>query len=388
MIRLLAKIISSLSKILNLGSGATWPGEIALKLDPNILSKIAPKNVILIAGTNGKTTTTLMIKTMLENNGVKIIHNASGANLLNGVISSILTSTSADYGVFEIDENSLPAVLKFIQPKIIVLLNLFRDQLDRYGEVDTIVTNWKIALKNYSGQLILNADDPQIASLGVKNTLYFGLEDKNLFQKVPEHAMDSQFCPKCGTHLNYTGHFYSHIGRWSCPNCHYTRPKPQITSSKYPLAGTYNKYNTLAAVAVAKFLKIPVNLAGFNPAFGRQEQIGETKIFLSKNPAGFNESLRTVLELNAKYILLALNDRVPDGRDVSWIWDVDFEMIPKNINLFASGDRALDLAVRLKYAGLKSQIVTEIPQVENLFILPTYSAMLNIRKELTGKKIL
>lgn len=326
-----------------------------------------------------------MIKHLL---GKDVVTNASGANLLNGVISSIITAPPADWGVFEIDENTLPQVLKFMNPKVIVLLNLFRDQLDRYGEVDTIADNWKKALANFPGQLIINADDPLVASLGTKNTIYFGLEDTKLFQKIPEHAMDSQFCPACGNRLSYAGHFYSHIGHWSCPNCGLKRPKPQFTNTKYPLMGTYNKYNTLAAIAVAKFLGLDPDLSGLHPAFGRQERIGDVTIFLSKNPAGFNESLRTVLELNAKNILLALNDRIPDGRDVSWIWDVDFEMLPKTANLYVTGDRALDMALRLKYAGFKSQIVTNIPKIENLFILPTYSAMLEIRQELTGRKIL
>lgn len=383
MIKLLAKIISFLSKTLNLGSGATWPGEVALKLDPNILEKIAPKNVILVAGTNGKTTTTLMIKHLL---GDKVITNASGANLLNGVVSSILISENYDWGVFEIDENTLPQVIKFIKDiKIIVLLNLFRDQLDRYGEVDAIAKKWKEALENFSGKLILNSDDPEIVSLGNKNSLYFGLEDTKLFQKNPEHAMDSQFCPLCGTRLSYTGTFYSHLGHWQCLKCGEKRPKPQITTAEYSLEGTYNRYNSLAATAVAKILEISPNLSGFHPAFGRQEQIGNTKILLSKNPAGFNESLKTVLAKPGP-LLLALNDRIPDGRDVSWIWDVDFEMLQNyKFPVYVSGDRKLDLALRLKYAEVKFTLG------ENLnvsWILATYSAMLEIRKKLTGKKIL
>ncbi|MBI3559240.1 DUF1727 domain-containing protein [Candidatus Gottesmanbacteria bacterium] len=354
MIKLLAKIISVFSKTFNLGAGGTWPGEVALKLDPKILEKIAPKNVILVAGTNGKTTTTLMIKHLL---GDKVVTNASGANLLNGVVSAILTSPPDDWGVFEVDENTLPVVIKSIKSiKCIVLLNLFRDQLDRYGEVDAIAKKWALALKT---KLVLNADDPQIASLGNKNSLYFGLEDTKLFQKTPEHAMDSQFCPKCGARLKYAGHFYSHLGHWNCPNCGQKRPKPQITSSKYPLVGTYNMYNALAATAVAKILKIPPNLSGFHPAFGRQEEIHGTKILLSKNPAGFNESLR---------------------------WDVDFEML-KNYKfpIYVSGNRQLDLALRLKYAEVKFVLGENL----NVFwILATYSAMLEIRKKLTGRKIL
>ncbi len=398
-ITVISKAISRVSKLLNLGSGETWPGEIALKLDPNILAKISPENIVLIAGTNGKTTTALMIKTILENGGKKMVHNASGANLLNGIVSAVLISPKTDWGVFEIDENTLPQVLKYVEPRVIVLLNLFRDQLDRYGEVDTIAAHWKKALENYSGQLVLNADDPQIAVLGNKKSVYFGLDNPTLFQKTPEHAMDSQFCPHCGHRLKYQGTYYSHIGVWHCPSCQLERPKPSITAANYPLPGVYNRYNTLAAIAVARVLNLPVNLENFSAAFGRQEQIGNTRLFLSKNPAGFNESLRTVLKAFARpplangsrtiQLLLVLNDRIPDGRDVSWIWDVDFEMIPKNISLAASGDRAFDLALRLKYAGLEPRVVKLVDGVKKAeSILATYSAMLEVRKILTGKKIL
>ena len=176
LIKLISSLISILSKTLNLGSGATWPGEIALKIYPNILSRIAPKNIILVAGTNGKTTTTLMIKHIL---GHDVATNASGANLLNGIVSSIITSDVKNWGIFEVDENTLPRVLSQIKNQkakgkiIVVLLNLFRDQLDRYGEVDTIAANWKKALKDYPGKLILNADDPLIANLGNKDSFYF-----------------------------------------------------------------------------------------------------------------------------------------------------------------------------------------------------------------------
>lgn len=395
MIILLAKLISILSKFFNLGAGATWPGEIALRVDPNILFKIAPKNIILVAGTNGKTTTTLMIKKIL---GDRVVTNASGANLLNGIVSSIITSPPAEWGVFEVDENSLPIVIKFIKFKvIIVLLNLFRDQLDRYGEVDVIAEKWSAAL---SGQkIIANADDPLVAEIARKadkDAVFFGLDDPSQFIIKMEHATDSTFCRWCGARLTYKGVYYSHIGDWQCPKCKNKRPKLDISTCDYPLPGLYNRYNTLAAVATAKTLgfgdtKIKQSLKNFSPAFGRQEEFvvdgRKVKIFLSKNPAGFNESLRTALQLGAKNILFVLNDRIPDGRDVSWIWDIDFEMLPKSTNLFVAGDRELDIAVRIKHAGLTSKFTKEIPNLPNLFILPTYSAMLEIRKKLTGKKI-
>lgn len=404
----LTKFISWISTTMRLGAGETWPGEIALMLRPNIARSLAqklPDGVILIAGTNGKTTTALMVKTILERIGKTVVHNATGANLLNGIVSSFIRNAdwlgrvTADVGILEVDENSLPIVLRFMTPKRVVLLNLFRDQLDRYGEVDVIVEKWKNALKNQV--LILNADDPSIASLANKRTTFFGLNDRTKFLKTKEHATDSIFCPRCGSRLVYDGVYYSHIGIWYCVHCGNTRPKSRIFYWPQILPGLYNQYNTLAAVALAKSLDIPdkdirAALKDFSPAFGRQEEIvvgGNTiKLFLSKNPAGFNASLRTVLEMGAKDVLLVLNDGIPDGRDVSWIWDVDFETIPKNVRITVSGDRVYDMALRMKYAGLNANVEPDLRKALNVqrdtYVLATYSAMLEARKILKGRKIL
>lgn len=383
-----------------LGVGATWPGEIALAIRPNIASSLfkeLQKGVILVVGTNGKTTTSLMIANILKHQGLSVVHNASGANLLNGVVSALIQKPNADWGIFEVDENSFPIVLKYTTPKAIVMLNLFRDQLDRYGEIDVIVEKWQKALTHLNTQLILNADDPGMAWLGMskKNVMYFGLNDKTKFLKTKEHATDSTFCPKCGSRLIYDGVYYSHIGIWKCKKCELTRPSPHIDSFPTVLPGLYNQYNTLAAVATAKVLEIQPKFDSFAPAFGRQEEIivdGKTfKLFLSKNPTSFNASLRTALEMGAKNFMLVLNDRIPDGRDVSWIWDVDFEMIPKDVAITVSGDRVYDLALRMKYAGLEAKVEPQLHKTitgKDLYILATYSAMLEIRKILTGRKIL
>jgi len=426
------KLVSVVSTSLGLGAGETWPGEIALKLRPDIareLSKGLTDGTILVAGTNGKTTTSLMIKKILEGIGESVVHNATGANLLNGVVSSFirhadwLGRVSADVGIFEIDENSLPVILRYITPKRVLLLNLFRDQLDRYGEVDVIVEKWERELSKLpkSTEVIVNSDDPGIANLGqsVKGKVtYFGVSDPSKYLKVKEHATDSTFCPRCGNRLTYEGVYYSHIGIWHCDKCKNARPTPSITSWPSSLPGVYNLYNTLAAVTVARSLDLPDGeikqaLHAFVPAFGRQEEIvasGKTiKLFLSKNPAGFNASLRTVLDMGAKDVLFVLNDRIPDGRDVSWIWDVDFETVPQKANVYVSGDRVYDLALRIKYAGVSKQktekrneIVMIEPNVESavkkaisrtpkenaLYILATYSAMLDVRQILKGRKIL
>ena len=296
-----------------------------------------------------------------------------------------------------------------------MILNLFRDQLDRYGEVNAITKKWSFALRglNENTTLLLNADDPQVAFLGDKSKAkvkYFGLNNKN-YDSKSQHASDSTYCPKCQTKLNYNSIYFSHLGDWNCAKCGYSHPKITFTSfSFYPLLGKYNQYNTNAAVLLSKDLglsneKIKNALKDFKPAFGRQEALNindkKVQIFLSKNPTGLNESLKTIVDLRAKNLLLVLNDRIPDGRDVSWIWDVDFENFTSQFkNIMVSGDRVFDMGLRLKYAGFKNfqteENLTKAVSValentaknEILYILPTYSAMLETRKILTGKKIL
>lgn len=420
---LAGKLTFAISYIFSIGAGGTWPGEIALRISPGILKGLARQfehGVILVAGTNGKTTTSLMIKTILETHGEKVVHNETGANLLNGVTSALLKHANwighinADWGVFEVDENSLHIVMRYVKPEIVVILNLFRDQLDRYGEVDVISEKWQGVLKDLpeSSLLVLNSDDPQVAFIGTDikaNVTYFGLNDTSVATEKKEHATDSLFCPRCGARLTYTLVYYSHIGHWRCSQCSLKRPQPEKLDVLSPLPGVYNLYNTLAAVNVARTLTVPTTtiehaLTHFMPAFGRQEEFdidGKfVKLFLSKNPVGFNQSLKTVIELGADTLLLVLNDQIPDGRDVSWIWDVDVEEIPKQVEVIVSGDRTYDMALRIKYADLgKFSIQTDLAKAiemgltktkkgKNFYILPTYSAMLATRKLLTGRKIL
>ena len=433
---IIGKIVSSISSSLKLGHGSTWPGHIALSINKNFIKEIVKQNsslkIILIAGTNGKTTTGKLIQTILEHSGKKVFQNEAGANLLNGIASSMLLHSNLlckinyDYGIFEVDEAALPLALKEITPDYIILLNLFRDQLDRYGEVNTIVKNWQIALKKLSSKttLVLNSDDPQIAHLSnVTPIFYFGLNDKKFEQAKHQHAVDSTYCPNCKSKLYYHTIYYSHLGDWECKNCGFKRPKDIFsTPLSTKLDGVYNQYNILAATLTTKIIGISQDsiksaLGSFVPAFGRQEAITINgrivKILLSKNPTSFNESLRAIKNLNAKNVLFVLNDRIPDGRDVSWIWDVDFEDYIDTFNIISvSGDRVYDMAVRIKYASktqnskLKSQnynsklkiyrnlndaitnSVKSTPGDKTLYILPTYSAMLEVRKILIGKKIL
>ncbi len=424
------KLIAIISRLLNLGHGSTWPGHIALSVNKNFIKEIIKANpdlkIILIAGTNGKTTTGRLIQTILEKTNHRVFQNESGANLLNGIASSLLLRSSIlgkiqhDFVIFEIDENTLPLILKEINnPDFVIILNLFRDQLDRYGEVNTIALKWKDAIGHLLSKttLILNADDPQIAYLGYHSpakTLYFGVDRKNSKKLLQDFAVDSTYCPNCGNKLEYKNLTFSHLGDWNCPNCLEKRPKLDLSKfSHYPLSGLYNKYNTNAAVLFAKTIgidtaKIEQAMKKFSPAFGRQEKLNvrnrNVQIFLSKNPTSFNESLRTIKEFGAKNILFVLNDRIPDGTDVSWIWDVNFEELLNSEKITISGDRAYDMGLRIKYSqftihnsqftiepDLKKAIKAALNKTlknHTLYILPTYSAMLEVRKILTGKKIL
>ncbi len=427
---LLARCLGFIFCNLRLGTGVTWSGELALKVRPNILSQLIPTTspVILIAGTNGKTTTAKMVKTILESK-YQVICNETGANLVNGLVGTILTQQplfskkQAAY-VFEIDESSLPLALKAFKPTTLVLLNLFRDQLDRYGEVDTIVAKWEQAFSSSDlskTNLIVNGDDPQLAYLGQKYSSKvfglktFGLNNSDYYLSASDHATDSIFCPACGHRLVFTGVYFSHLGTWHCSSCNFKQPSFTLSSLDVhsPLEGLYNRYNVMAALLVAeatgvKKVVAAERLVGFKPAFGRLEELKyqnkNVKVLLSKNPAGFTVSLRALLESSQRGpIVLLLNDHVADGRDVSWIWDVDFELLKGcKFPIYVSGTRAYDLGLRLKYAlgatgdfmidlDLKSTInraVVKAKTEETIWVLGTYTAMLEARKILTGRKIL
>ncbi len=419
--------VLKLSKSLRLGAGATWPGEVALMIDKKIVVKLIPTGakIVVVAGTNGKTTTSKMIHSILsQDKDIRIVQNKTGANLLNGVASVLLSTRVSDKEaaktifVFELDEGALPLILRQIKPTILVLMNLFRDQLDRYGEVDSIAKKWMTALKDKENiDLVVNADDPYLAWIAKSlklNVHFFGIGDNALFLEKMQHATDSTFCPNCGNKLSFSGVYFSHLGEHRCLKCHFSHPRNEVSSHDWeaPLAGTYNIYNTMAAGLASKLLgssetQITKGLKTFTPAFGRSETITShgknIKILLSKNPTGFNESLRAFLSAGLEnQLLLVLNDRIPDGRDISWIWDVDFEVLNELLgSIYISGDRVWDLGLRLKYAlegktyypeedlgeAIK-QAMSKLEKNQTLWILPTYSAMLEVRKILVGHKIL
>ncbi|MEH1800095.1 MAG: Mur ligase family protein [Nostoc sp.] len=426
-----AKSVTFIVRSLRLGAASVLPGSIARRIEPRLLQLLSQQvknGVILIAGTNGKTTTALLLCTILERKGFRVTHNSTGANLENGLMTALLESTNllgtlnTDYAILEVDENIVPRVLAPLQPRIILCLNLFRDQLDRYGEVDTISKRWTKVISTLPPETVVipNADDPTLSNLGQQlpqRVLFFGLNEPEHYLEAIPHAVDSIYCPKCGHSLDYKGVYLSHLGDFTCPKCGFTKSKPTLESSEWSqiLVGLYNKYNTLAAATAAIELGVDEvtirdTINTFQAAFGRAEDLvingKRVRILLSKNPVGTNETIRVVTQSTDKTTLLVLNDRTPDGTDVSWIWDVDTEkLVERGGTLVVSGDRVYDMALRLRYSqkspesnlnliveeDLRQAITTALehtPENETLHILPTYSAMLEVREVLTGRKIL
>jgi UDP-N-acetylmuramyl tripeptide synthase len=438
---LAGKATGALSRVTRRGGGTTLPGDVARAIDPNILTKLAAdltKGSVVITGTNGKTTTSRLVSYLLEGAGNTIVSNRAGANLIFGATAAALNRAGpggklkADWGVFEIDEASLPKAVDEIRPKATLVLNLFRDQLDRYGELEAIAKKIEHALSRMPDQsiAILNADDPRVAEIGLglpAPPLWFGLDDTSVAAHELPHAADARTCPKCGASLIFDAVYVGHDGVYRCPNNDFERPTPAITARNIkldgfdrfsatiddtridiPLGGLYNTYNVLAAFAVAKTLGlepayIAERLKNFSAAFGRQERLEfrgrHLNLVLSKNPAGFNETLRTAVDLaKGTSFLIALNDRKADGTDVSWIWDVDFEHLKGNATVVVpAGDRAHDLAVRLKYAGVPAAppetdpgkaldlLIKLTNEGDTAHLLCTYTAMLDLRAELVRR---
>ena len=436
------KATGTLSRVTRRGGGTTLPGDVARAIDPKVLTKLAgdlTQGSIVITGTNGKTTTSRLITWLLEGVGQRVVSNRAGANLIYGVTAAALDRAGADgrlradWGVFEIDEASLPRAVEEIRPTAILVLNLFRDQLDRYGELESIAKKIERALSTARGRdahVILNADDPRVAEIGLnlpQRPKWFGLGDTSVAQVELPHAADARTCPRCGASLSFSAVYVGHDGVYTCPNGDFQRPLPDLVATdiqlngfdslalrisgtriEMPLGGLYNCYNVLAAYATACSLGldgkyIAERLKTFKAAFGRQERIDfrgrHLIVVLSKNPAGFNETVRTAIDLaHGTNFLIGLNDRKADGTDVSWIWDVDFEQLKGRARtVIAAGNRAHDLAVRLKYAGIDAEAPQTDPGnaldalIENtnegdaVHVLCTYTAMLDLRAELVRR---
>ena len=432
------KATGALSRVTRSGGGTTLPGDVARAIDPRILTELTKdlaQGSIVITGTNGKTTTARLVSWLLEGAGHRVVSNRAGANLIFGATAAALNSAGADgrlkadWGVFEIDEASLPKAVAEIQPRATLVMNLFRDQLDRYGELESIAKKIESALsKMRDGSVaVLNADDPRVAEVGLglpRKPVWYGLDDTRVASKSLPHAADARTCPICGSSLIFDAVYVGHDGVYRCPNGHFARPEPDIkgqdielhgfdslaltiagTRIAMPLGGLYNAYNVAAAFAVAcsaglDAAFIAERMKTFKAAFGRQERIDyrgrHLVLVLSKNPAGFNETLRTAVQLaNGERFLIGLNDRKADGTDVSWIWDVDFEQLREHAKtVIPTGVRADDLAVRLKYAGVDAErphseppkaldaLIKSTSDGDTVYVLCTYTAMLDLRAEL------
>ena len=430
---LFARAAASLSRVVGAGGGTTVPGKLLWKLDPGAVDRLAarlPGGSALISATNGKTTTAAMAARILAPS-VRLAHNRSGANLVSGVASTLLAARDAELGLFEVDEAALPEVARRLRPRAVLLGNLFRDQLDRYGELELLAGRWRETVRELApdASLVVNGDDPQLGDLARERpgSTVFGLDDPRHASAELQHAADSKWCIRCGTPYVYAAAYIGHLGNYRCPACGHARPTLDVLAREIELdglesasfelvtpegtrsvelgvPGLYNVYNALAAASLARALDVSLDaiqagLQDFAAAFGRFERIaiGERSllVLLIKNPAGANEVVRTLLAgTKPRLLLVALNDEIADGRDVSWIWDVDFEPLLGGLErLVASGERAAELALRFKYAGLPTDAIEVVPSLEEaldrgleltpahgeLVALPTYTAMLGLR---------
>jgi UDP-N-acetylmuramyl tripeptide synthase len=432
--RNLARLVRAASRRSGRSGGTTAPGRLLLRLAPQALGRMAREleaGSLLVSATNGKTTTSAMIAACLERAGRPLVHNRAGSNMAWGVATALLDARRerGQLGLFEVDEAWLPSVADQLEPRLLLLSNLFRDQLDRYGELELLADRWAELVARLDGQarFVLNADDPLVADLGRdrQGVTYFGVEDDSQALPGMQHAADSKHCRNCGAAYVYDAIYLGHLGRYRCPSCGRERPVPQVAATRVrldgmrgsqvalrtpqgalelalPLPGLYNAYNAVAAAATALELGLPLAtvgeaLEGFGGAFGRVETIPmdgrQVSILLVKNPAGANEVLRTLtLEDGRLDLWLALNDRIADGRDVSWIWDADFEVLAGRVRrATCTGTRAEEMALRLKYAGIDAELAVdrELERSldaavagaagERLYALPTYTALLELR---------
>lgn len=434
-----ARLVGRLSRAAGRGGGTTLPGKLVWKLDPGALDALAarlPQGVALVSATNGKTTTTAMASSILSGSR-RLAWNHSGANLASGITSTLLAADGAELGLLEVDEFVLPEVMRRTSPRVVCLGNLFRDQLDRYGELEHVAERWReaVAALASGATLVANADDPPVAALaeGRERTLLFGVDDPRRARGGLQHAADSKYCVGCGHPYVYDAAYVGHLGDYRCEACGHARPALDLAAAeiepqgldgvsftlhaphgsarvRLAVPGLYNVYNALAAASLSLALgatldEVAAGLERFRAAFGRFERFtaGERGVLLLliKNPAGANEALRTLEEGGVPpTLVVALNDRIADGRDVSWIWDVDFEPVLERAGrIVVSGERAAELALRFTYAGFPRERLELVHDLEHaldrgleltpaggeLAVLPTYTAMLELRAIATAR---
>jgi len=436
-----ARTAGWLSRRLGRGGGTTLPGVILLRLRPNAIAEMTAglrHGCVLLSATNGKTTTTHLLVAAAEACGLRVVTNGAGSNLERGVATALLDGAdAAEIGIFEVDEAALPAVARATRPRGLVLMNLFRDQLDRYGELDTLVDSWHRLVEELDGEstLVLNADDPNVADLAGDrgDVVWFGVDDASHALAERAHAADATTCRRCGSPIDHDVVLLGHLGHWHCRSGDNARPSPTVAATRAELRtdgqrtalrspagevilasglpGLHNTYNLTAALAAASLLPgfdldtAAGAIAATGAAFGRGERVEidgrHLNLLLAKNPTGVNQNIRTVLAGDeAVHALVVLNDRTADGQDVSWIWDVDWEPLDGRLaSLTISGDRAYDLALRFRYGGFDlteatvepdlaralDEALAATPRRATLHALPTYTAMLDLRAELTRR---
>lgn len=438
----ISKLTSFTSKALNMGAGTSLPGKLAQKISPDVLYyliKQAKREVIFVTGTNGKTTTSGLIAGILQADNRKIAHNRKGANMITGLItalsntSSITGNLNADNCLLEVDEAYFAIVAGKSNPNVIALTNLFRDQLDRYGELDTTAKKILEGLNSIEDKskliLVVNADDPITTNVANQidcKKLYYGIDNIRYLSDTAQTKSQGEITTcSCGKNYKYSKNFYSHIGHYYC-NCGQERPFADVMASNVEIdvdssdismvtpsgsfsfslkmPGLYNVYNALAAVATGIALNISPEtitdgIQNYSTVFGRAEVIKiknkDVLIQLIKNPVGATEVLKTVAHDPDGRLVIGINDNYADGRDVSWLWDADFGLLEKHSKeIVCTGVRASDMAVRLKYSGVDQSKITvnsniresieymvdKISANEKLYILPTYTVLLDMQK--------
>jgi len=444
----LARTARALIKATGRSGGTTLPGRILTEVRPDAIERMASGisgGSVIVSSTNGKTTTAAMISSVLAAGGRSVLHNKAGSNMHWGVATTLLDSADLPddaLGLFEIDEAWVSRLAPLLNPKVVVLGNLFRDQLDRYGELERLADEWSamVAALPEDCALVLCADDPSVADLAAslppgREAIYFGMEDLNQALAAQAHAFDAKYCRRCGGKYSYERTFIGHLGHYRCPSCGHARPADiQVTATSVslkglsgseiefdtpighssltlPLPGLYNVYNALAAIAAGYAMGEPLTsvvegISATASVFGRSEMIelddGDLALLLIKNPTGANEVLRTLGNEAGQSgnldLWIGLNDRIADGRDVSWVWDADFEPLADRIgSVTCSGTRASEMALRLKYAGWPSSRLTVDEDLERsllaavkrsdgiLYALPTYTALLEVRGKIAEK---
>lgn len=415
--------------------GSNLPGKAAARIYPpllQVLSRNIIRSTMVITGTNGKTTTANMVAAIIRAQGNTFVHNQAGANMIPGITTAFINSSNwlgnrqLDYALLETDEANVPLLLQVMKPRYLLITNFFRDQLDRFGELDYTIGLIKDAVKGTGIELVLNGDDPLQSDFAAATGLhcwYYGFADTNYDSLAGADSREGRFCVICGQELEYVRFHYAQLGVFKCPGCGNTNPNPDFQAHwlrltpnisfevnnlavESPYQGFYNAYNLLAAVALARLTGMDTEviqkaLAEFRPQAGRMETFAikgkKIILILIKNPTGFNQSLNMLgMDPAPKNLFLALNDNVADGRDVSWIWDADVEILAQEMDtinrVICSGQRSGDMAVRVKYAGIPADKICIQSDLEDgitaavdeesvlSYIFCTYTALFASRK--------